>query len=77
MYFLVNKEDIINNYSLSSFDELLNDEVWKEKISSKLVKDKFVDDTFRNIFKKLVQNRKKLYIIVMVIICKMKLQGLL
>lgn len=50
--FIVKKEDIINNYSLSSFDYLLNDEVWKEKISSKLVKDNFIDDTFKNIFKK-------------------------
>lgn len=50
--FKVKKEDIKNSYSISSFDELLDDEVWKEKISSKLVKDNFVNDTFKNIFQK-------------------------
>lgn len=50
--FEVEKEDIINSYSISSFDELFEEDAWENKISSKLVKDKFVNETFKNKFKK-------------------------
>ena len=48
--YTISKETLLNELAISSFDELLNEDVWKEKISKKLVNDEFITKNF-NLFK--------------------------
>ena len=46
----ISKDTLLNELSISSFDELLDEDVWKEKISKKLANDEFITKNF-NLFK--------------------------
>ncbi len=48
--YTISKETLLNELVISSFDELLDEDVWKEKISKKLVNDEFITKNF-NLFK--------------------------
>lgn len=48
--YTISKETLLNELAISSFDELLDEDVWKEKISKKLVNDEFITKNF-NLFK--------------------------
>lgn len=45
--YTVSKEKLENEFSISSFDELLDEEVWKDKVSKKLENDEFINKTFK------------------------------
>lgn len=45
--YTISKESLLNELSISSFDELLEEDVWKEKVSKKLENDEFINKTFK------------------------------
>ena len=45
--YTISKENLINELSISSFDELLDEDIWKEKVSKKLENDEFINKTFK------------------------------
>ena len=45
--YTVSKETLLSELSISSFDELLDEDVWKEKVSKKLEDDEFINRTFK------------------------------
>lgn len=45
--YTISKENLLNELSISSFDELLDEDIWKEKVSKKLENDEFINKTFK------------------------------
>lgn len=45
--YTISKETLLDELSISSFDELLEEDVWKEKVSKKLENDEFINKTFK------------------------------
>ena len=45
--YTISKETLLNELSISSFNELLDEDIWKEKVSKKLENDEFINKTFK------------------------------
>ena len=45
--YTISKENLLNELSISSFDELLDEDIWKEKVSKKLENDEFINKAFK------------------------------
>ena len=45
--YTISKELLEREFSVSSFEELINGEVWKEKVSKKLESNEFINKTFK------------------------------
>ena len=45
--YTISKETLLNELSISSFDELLDEDIWKGKVSKKLENDEFINKTFK------------------------------
>ena len=43
----ISKETLLNELSISSFNELLDEDIWKEKVSKKLENDEFINKAFK------------------------------
>ena len=45
--YTISKETLLNELSISSFNELLDEDIWKEKVSKKLENDEFINKAFK------------------------------
>ena len=45
--YTISKETLLNELSISSFNELLDEDIWKEKVSKKLENDEFINKNFK------------------------------
>ena len=45
--YTISKEILLNELSISSFNELLDEDIWKEKVSKKLENDEFINKAFK------------------------------
>ena len=45
--YTISKENLLNELSISSLDELLDEDIWKEKVSKKLENDEFINKAFK------------------------------
>ena len=45
--YTISKETLLNELSISSFNELLDEDIWKEKVSKKLENDEFINKLFK------------------------------
>ena len=45
--YTISKETLLNELSISTFNELLDEDIWKEKVSKKLENDEFINKAFK------------------------------
>lgn len=45
--YTISKETLLNELSISSFNDLLDEDIWKEKVSKKLENDEFINKAFK------------------------------
>lgn len=56
--YTISRDTMKDIYSISNFEELLDDNLWKEKVSEKLEDESFINDTIKSFTKKAVSQKE-------------------